>query len=66
MHDGGLGFQFEDMGFMKNLVSVQERDVDHSDSGSEDFSPPERLKTIYSGISVAFTTRVTQETKIRK
>ncbi|KAH8908325.1 hypothetical protein BR93DRAFT_976515 [Coniochaeta sp. PMI_546] len=48
------------MGLLKSLVSTRERDVDRSDSGSDDFLPPTaRLQTIYSGISVSFTTQVT-------
>lgn len=49
-----------EMGLLKSLVSSRERDVDCSDSGSDDFlPPPARLQTIYSGISVSFTAQVT-------
>ena len=60
----GLAFTSKMMGFPKSLVSIQQRDVDHSDSGSEDFSPREGLKTIYSGISVSFTTQTTAPRRI--
>ncbi|OIW30379.1 hypothetical protein CONLIGDRAFT_367130 [Coniochaeta ligniaria NRRL 30616] len=54
------------MGLLGSLVSSRHQDVDRSDSGSDDyFPPPDRLKTIYSGISVTFSTRVTEPPKRR-
>lgn len=54
------------MGFLKSLVTTTEKDVERSDSGSDDFfPPPDHLKTIYSGISVDFTSRVTEPAKKR-
>jgi len=54
------------MGVSRGVIS-RHQDVDRSDSGSDDFLPsPEGLKTIYSGISVSFTTRAGQPTKTRE
>lgn len=55
-----------EMAVWRSRDPSQPRDAEHSDSGTDDFTPSEGLKTIYSGISVAFTTSVAQPTKIRQ
>ncbi|KAJ9158275.1 Protein AIG2 [Coniochaeta hoffmannii] len=48
------------MAVWRNQAFSQQWGADCSDTGSEDFGPPQGLKTIYSGISIAFSTKVTQ------